>query len=109
MARRTQGASFGLPLPVRITSLRGDTFRGRLVAGPASKALPELKAGRLLTFVAGQIHSIPREHAARKRPEETDNRGRLTRAASTTNAITRKQALHGRPSPESTRAAQAGG
>lgn len=77
-------------LPVRITSLRGGTYRGKLVAGPASKALPELKAGLLLTFVAGHIHSIPKEHAARKHSEEIDNRGRLTRAASTTNATTRK-------------------
>lgn len=57
-------------LPVRITSQNGQTFRGKLEAGPASGALPDLKAGRLITFSAGHIHSIPKEQLGRRQQAE---------------------------------------
>jgi hypothetical protein len=45
-------------LPVRITSIRGTTFRGKLTCGPASAHLAGLKAGSLLVFSAAHIHSV---------------------------------------------------
>src|SRR5262249_33911334 len=50
-------------LLVRITSVRGNVFRGRLARTPASACLAQLKGGSLLTFTAGHIHSV-----ASKRP-----------------------------------------
>jgi hypothetical protein len=43
---------------VRITSIRGADFRGKLVAKPASSGLAELNAGSALVFTASQIHSV---------------------------------------------------
>jgi hypothetical protein len=46
---------------VRITSVSGSAYRGKLIKKPISAALSDLKAGRLLTFTAGQIHSVVRK------------------------------------------------
>ena len=45
-------------LAVRITSIRGTAFRGKLAATPASKALSHLRVGSALTFTQTHIHSI---------------------------------------------------
>ncbi len=49
----------GETLQVRITSIRGEVFRGKLTQGPASAGLSELRAGSFLTFTRDHIHSIP--------------------------------------------------
>ncbi len=63
------GASAGTreTLPVRITSIRGTTFRGKLAHGPASGNLSSLKAGSLVAFTAAHIHSVLKEQPARQR------------------------------------------
>jgi hypothetical protein len=48
----------GEPLRVRITSVRGEVYRGRLVDRPSSTALASLQAGALVRFTTGQIHSV---------------------------------------------------
>jgi hypothetical protein len=45
---------------VRITSISGSVYRGKLIKRPISAALSDLNAGRLLTFTARQIHSVDR-------------------------------------------------
>jgi len=55
----TQGAA-GETLLVRITSIRGDTFRGKLASRPASAGLAELRIGLALAFTGSHIHSLPR-------------------------------------------------
>jgi hypothetical protein len=47
-------------LAVRITSIRGSAFRGKLVDRPASPNLSRLRAGSAIAFTAAHIHSIPR-------------------------------------------------
>src|SRR5438067_1667150 len=49
------GASAGQTLRVRITSVRGATFRGKLVDRPAAAGLT---AGSPLVFTAAHIHSV---------------------------------------------------
>ncbi len=44
-------------LPVRITSIRGSAFRGKLAAAPTSKGLAQLHVGSTLTFTGTHIHS----------------------------------------------------
>jgi hypothetical protein len=44
---------------VRITSIRGGTFRGKLLQGPAFRGLSSLLAGSPIRFTADHIHSIP--------------------------------------------------
>jgi hypothetical protein len=51
-------------LPVRITRIRGTTFRGALVVEPASAALSELRVGSPVVFTWTHIHSIQK-----RRPE----------------------------------------
>jgi hypothetical protein len=51
----------GETVPVRITSVRGRAFRGRLVHRPASAALPELRVGTVVNFTAAHVHSVPKE------------------------------------------------
>jgi hypothetical protein len=61
------GANQRETLPVRITSIRTGRFRGRLV-GPATRArLVGLRSDALVTFTAGQIHSIARPQPAPSR------------------------------------------
>jgi hypothetical protein len=47
-------------LPVRITSIKGSVFRGKLAKRPASPSLASLRAGSLLAFTAAHIHSLAR-------------------------------------------------
>jgi hypothetical protein len=46
---------------VRITSIRGDAFRGKLMSAPSSANGGKLRAGSPLVFSADHIHSIPKE------------------------------------------------
>jgi hypothetical protein len=50
----------GEVLSVRITSIKGDLFRGKLVGKPASAGLAELHPGAVVTFTAANIHSVAR-------------------------------------------------
>jgi hypothetical protein len=50
----------GEVLSVRITSIKGDAFRGKLASKPASAGLTELRPGAVLTFTAANIHSVVR-------------------------------------------------
>jgi hypothetical protein len=45
---------------VRITSIHGAAFRGRLTAGPTHAGLARLRAGSRVAFTADHIHSLPR-------------------------------------------------
>jgi hypothetical protein len=56
---RTDQESFaGETLLVRITSIRGYTFRGKLAAKPRFIGLSKLRVGSLVRFTAAHIHSI---------------------------------------------------
>jgi hypothetical protein len=55
----------GETLLVRITSIRGDTFRGKLASRPTSVSLSGLRPGRMLAFTGSQIHSLPAGRPAR--------------------------------------------
>jgi hypothetical protein len=48
----------GETLDVRITSIRYDRYRGRLVGRPVRVALARLRPGVLIGFTEGQIHSV---------------------------------------------------
>jgi hypothetical protein len=54
----------GILLVVRITSIAGLVFRGKLMHAPGRSRRPELRRGRSLTFTAAQIHSISGKHHA---------------------------------------------
>ena len=54
-------------IPVRITSIRGGKFRGKLIAGPSSASLPGLHAGLLVVFSQTHIHSVLKRQAQAKR------------------------------------------
>jgi hypothetical protein len=45
-------------LQVRITSIRGSAFRGKLANATASVSLRHLRVGTSVTFTAAHIHSI---------------------------------------------------
>lgn len=45
---------------VRITSIRGNTFRGKLASEPVAPGLLQLRTGATIVFTAAHIHSIPR-------------------------------------------------
>src|SRR5215210_4994180 len=55
----------GETLPVRVTSIRGRAFRGKLTARPTLAGLAGLEAGAAVAFTAGHIHSVPQRRAAR--------------------------------------------
>lgn len=44
---------------VRITSINGATFRGKLVSRPISTGLRWLEAGARINFARSHIHSLP--------------------------------------------------
>jgi hypothetical protein len=48
----------GVGLLVRITSIQGSVFRGRVTRGAEAPGLARLRAGALLTFTANHIHSV---------------------------------------------------
>jgi hypothetical protein len=50
----------GETLLVRITSIRGGAFRGKLAGRPASAGLAQLRAGSPVVFTAAHIHSLPK-------------------------------------------------
>ena len=52
-------ASAGETLLVRITSIRGPAFRGKLAVRPASAGLSKLRVGSPVVFTATHIHSLP--------------------------------------------------
>jgi hypothetical protein len=45
-------------LSVRITSINGSAFRGKLAASPVARALSKLRAGSSVAFAAAHIHSL---------------------------------------------------
>jgi hypothetical protein len=47
-------------LPVRITSIKGSIFRGKLVDSPAAAGLAALRAGSSIVFTRAHIHSVAR-------------------------------------------------
>jgi hypothetical protein len=63
-------ASAGETLPVRITSIRGRAFRGKLTRAPAAAALATLRAGALVAFTAAHIHSVLKRWPTRTRGPE---------------------------------------
>jgi hypothetical protein len=54
------GSSAGETVQVRITSITGVAFRGKLVTRPVSAGLEHLRVGSYVVFTAAHIHSIPR-------------------------------------------------
>lgn len=60
----TEGA--GETLLVRITSIQGDDFRGKLASRPSSAGLSGLRVGLALAFTGSHIHSLPALRTARE-------------------------------------------
>ena len=52
-------------LSVRITSISGSAFRGKLADSPATSALSQLRVGSPVAFTAAHIHSLGKRGAAR--------------------------------------------
>jgi hypothetical protein len=52
---------------VRITSIRGNAFRGKLANRPASAGLSKLRVGLAVAFTTAHIHSLPKEQPAHGR------------------------------------------
>jgi hypothetical protein len=52
------GSFAGETVLVRITSIRGPAFRGKLVCKPASTGLSRLGVGSPVAFTAAHIHSL---------------------------------------------------
>src|SRR5437879_3672158 len=50
-------------LLVRITSIRGSAFRGKVAKGPTSASLSNLRVGSPVVFTAAHIHSLGKEQA----------------------------------------------
>lgn len=46
---------------VRITSIDGTTYRGKLIRDPITLGMSKLRSGSLVTFERCHIHSIPKE------------------------------------------------
>jgi len=63
-------------LSIRITSIRGDAFRGKLADSPASSVLSGLRIGASVTFTRDHIHSIPKERSSHEvgRPSSGSSR-----------------------------------
>lgn len=69
------GSSLRETLLVRITSIRGRQFRGRLASSAARPELLGLRPDALVNFTAGQIHSI----ATRPQPASTPSKSKQRR------------------------------
>lgn len=54
-------ASVAETLVVRITSIKGCAFRGKLTDGPVNSGLAQLRAGSSLVFKAAHIHSLAKQ------------------------------------------------
>lgn len=52
-------SSGGETLLVRITSINGKHFRGKLADSPSSASLSSLRSGSLVEFTRDHIHSLP--------------------------------------------------
>ena len=52
-------------LSVRITSISGSAFRGKLADRPHAPALSQLRVGSPVAFAAAHIHSLGKRGAAR--------------------------------------------
>jgi hypothetical protein len=50
----------GETLWVRITSIRGDAFRGKVANRPGSTGLSKLRVGSPVAFTTAHIHSLPK-------------------------------------------------
>jgi hypothetical protein len=61
--RAGSGSSTGETLSVRITSISGSAFRGKLTKAPALPALTALHIGSTIAFTTEQIHSLPKAPA----------------------------------------------
>jgi hypothetical protein len=63
-------------LSVRITSIRGKAFRGKLADRPASSGLSGLRIGTSVTFTRDHIHSILNERSSQGvgRPSSASSR-----------------------------------
>jgi hypothetical protein len=59
--------SLGETLLVRITSIRGTTFRGKLADRPAAADLSNLAVGTPVVFTAAHIHSLANRQPSPKR------------------------------------------
>jgi hypothetical protein len=51
-------------LSIRITSIRGKAFRGKLADKPASSGLSGLRIGAAVTFTRDHIHSVLKEQSS---------------------------------------------
>jgi len=51
-------------LLVRLTRIRGPSFRGKLATRPASAGLSKLRVGSPLAFTTAHIHSLPKDQPA---------------------------------------------
>jgi hypothetical protein len=58
----------GETLAVRITTIRGDGFRGKLACDPASAGLAGLRAGSPVAFTTAHIHSVAKGRPGPKPP-----------------------------------------
>jgi hypothetical protein len=58
------GATSFETLAVRITSISGSAFRGKLADSPATSALSQLRVGSPVAFTAAHIHSLVRRRPA---------------------------------------------
>jgi hypothetical protein len=56
--------SAGETLRVRITRVRGKSFRGKLAERPRSAGLSNLSAGSLVVFTSDHIHSLPAQQSS---------------------------------------------
>ncbi len=56
----------GETLLVRITGIRGPTFRGELTRAPTAPGLSGLRVGLRVSFTAEHIHSLPRGRPTRE-------------------------------------------
>jgi hypothetical protein len=81
------GANLRETLSVRITRIQTGQFRGRLIGRPVHPDLLGLRADALVTFTAGQIHSI-----APSRPASEPKKARQRRS------LASRKRLDGNPS-----------
>jgi hypothetical protein len=54
-------------LSVRITSINGSAFRGKLADSPAAPALSRMRVGSPIAFAAAHIHSLVKRRSATPR------------------------------------------
>jgi len=63
----TPNRSPGETVLIRITSIHGTVFRGKLLKNPAVPGPANLHAGSLVTFTRDHIHSIPKVRSGNNR------------------------------------------